>query len=287
MDVGKIIASDKTLEAVAAAVELAQSSVGRGYLGASEIGNECPRRLWYGFRDYSNVWFDVDTLYRFEDGHISEDTQAARLKMVCELETHDPVSGKQFGFAAVDGHFRGHCDGLIWKGLVEAPATPHVWEAKACGEAVYKKLLKLKQDHPEKDVLEQWNRVYWAQAQLYMHEFKMKRHYLTASTPGARQWTSVRTDYDEKAALFYLERAERIIASNNPPPRIAQNPSDFRCKWCSHTDVCFKEEPGQVGCRTCRHSYAGAKGTWVCELHSKVLDRDAQIDACGDHDYIP
>ena len=40
---------------------------------------------------------------------------AERLRLVpgIDLETYDPVTGKQFGFVEIDGHFRGHADGLI------------------------------------------------------------------------------------------------------------------------------------------------------------------------------
>ena len=274
-----------TLETVDADMELAQDTRPRAYLGASSIGKACVRDLFYGFRWYSNVTFPASTIRKFEDGFASEDIMAARLKRVVDLETHDPVSGKQFGFSAIDGHFKGHCDGLLPHGTLES-TKPAVWEHKCSGEKVFQKLHKLKVEHGEKNAMREWNPVYAAQADIYMLHFNMEAHYLTVNSAGSRDHISIRTDFDAERSNFYMNRAERIIASDKPPPRIGRDKTDFRCRFCDHVGVCWDGEPGQVNCRTCRHSYAAADAAWVCQKHTKVLDRSAQEDGCQDHEGI-
>ena len=116
---------DPTLAAADAALARVENSKPRrGYLGMSGIGRSCKRRLWYDYRWITRVQFDALTLKRFLDGHSGEDLQAQRLRMVegITLLTVDPESGRQFGYADLDSHFRGHMDGAIL-GLLQAPAS--------------------------------------------------------------------------------------------------------------------------------------------------------------------
>ena len=118
---------DPTLMAMMKAIENVQDKTMRNYLGASSIGRECARELWYGYNGNTPNHFDAYSLMNFEDGHRTEDLTAERLRLVdgIELWTHDK-NGKQFGFSDFDGQFRGHYDGII-KGLLQAPKKLHVW----------------------------------------------------------------------------------------------------------------------------------------------------------------
>src|SRR5690606_21675374 len=97
----------------------------RQYLGMSAIGKECDRALWYGFRHAAREEFE-GRLYRlFNRGHREEATFAEELRGIgCTVLLEDE-KGKQFGFVAHGGHYRGHMDAAIL-GLPEAPNTWHV-----------------------------------------------------------------------------------------------------------------------------------------------------------------
>ena len=57
-----------------------------------------------------------------------------------DLRTHR-ADGRQFGFSALDGRFRGHIDGCVVGG--PAPmAFPALWETKALGAAPWKDVVK-------------------------------------------------------------------------------------------------------------------------------------------------
>ncbi len=63
---------DPTLLALDAALEEAQRSSPRLYLGASSIGENCERRLWLSFRWAKQGFIEAAGLRRIEDGHRGE-----------------------------------------------------------------------------------------------------------------------------------------------------------------------------------------------------------------------
>lgn len=276
---------DPTIAAIRAAMELAQDSRPRAHLGASQIGKKCSRALWMQFRHAAPVTFFADTLCRFDDGHRSEDIVAERIRMLPELElhTHD-AKGNQFRFSDHGGHFAGSADGFV-KGLKHAPEVPHVWEHKCVNEAKFRKLDKLKSEKGEGNALAHWDEIYHAQAQVYMHYFHLKHHWLTCATPGSRDLTSVLTEYSQEQAEYLIRKAGDIIASQTPPSRISDKPDYFECKWCDYIEQCHHKMIVDANCRTCRHSQP-VDGGWWCNKHSKSLDFQAQRDGCPDWQVI-
>ena len=279
------ITIDPTLSAVDAAIEAAQSRSMRPYLGMSAIGNPCERALWYQFRWAIQPEFNAATLYRFADGHKSEDIMAERLRMVKGIELYTVgADGNQFGFSDFGGHFRGHMDGAI-KGLLQAPKTWHVWEHKATNEAKFKKLGKLKQELGEKNALKEWDYTYYAQAILYMHYSGMERHYLTCATAGTRDHISVRTEANPDEAKKLIAKAERIIFSDRAPMPISTDASFYLCKWCPAKGFCFPDVYGQqkplLNYRTCALVTPQRDGTWTRK--GQVIHFDMQSQTPDDH----
>jgi len=288
IDVTALAMGNSTLAAVDTEMEMRQDNKPRPYLGGSAIGDDCDRKLWYGFRWYKVITFRADTLRRFDDGHRTEDLMAERLRLVpgVHLETVDPVTGKQFGFQEIDGHFRGHADGLIL-GIKEAPNTKHIWEHKSVSDSVYKKLQKAIKDHGEKNAIEKWNGTYYGQIQVYMKLFDCTRAYHTVTTSGGRDHLSVRTEYNAKFAQHLMDKAAGIIGSDSPPQRLSNDRTFFKCKWCDYTDICHGTEAPEVTCRSCIYSYASERGTWACEKFARILDRADQEAACSVYTPIP
>jgi len=289
-----IAATDPTLDAAFAAMEAANhTDPPRPYLGMSAIGEECERRLWYSFRWCmpAGNGFDAKGLSNVQDGHRSEDVMAERLRMVpgVELWTVDPTTNRQFGFADVGGHFRGHCDGLM-RGLLQAPKAMHVWEHKA-SEKGPAELAKHK-SVDEKSALQKWNATYYGQAVLYMHKAEVTRHYLTCSSPGARlPITSVRTDANPAEAARLIAKAERIVYASEPLARLSEDPAFYKCKFCPAAEVCHTAALPAVSCRTCLHATPerDGDGAWSCALakDSGPIPVEFQRTGCERHLYIP
>ncbi|WP_156439127.1 MULTISPECIES: oxidoreductase [Sphingomonadales] len=275
-----------TLAACDAAIEAAQETWQRTYLGMSEIGKPCERALWYNFRWARPVRFDAATLKRFADGHAGEAVIVSRLKATPGLEVHDlDTDGKQFGFLDLGNHFGGHMDGVIL-GLVQAPKTWHVLEIKISEKLA--ELDKARGKVGEKHALQEWNPVYYAQAVLYMHYAALDRHYLVCGSPGARKATAVRTNADPAHAAWLRVKAERIIFADSPPPRIGE-PSHFVCRFCDHAAICHEGKPARRSCRTCLHVTPCRTGGWRCEHPDfpHELSLDDQKAGCPAHRFNP
>lgn len=217
------LTADPVLEAIDAALEAqAKLEPPRRYLGMSQIGHPCERRLYYGYT-IGNPYPDAKSIRNFEDGHMGEDLMAKRLRMVPGIE----LDMQQHRMEDFGGKFAGHLDGRI-RGLPQS-SKPHVWEHKQVGEKKFKLL---------DDSLETWDPVYYAQAQMYMHYTGMERHYLTVALPGGRDYKSVRTHYADRKALAIRDKAKRIIEADSPPARINENPAFFICKMCPFQERC-------------------------------------------------
>ncbi len=273
---------DPTLDAIDRALEAkSQTDKPRPYLGMSAIGQECGRALWYSFRRCGKPQFNALTLKRFADGHLQEDVQAERLRMVpgITLITLDPETGRQLAYSDHGGHFRGHADGII-SGILQAPVTIHVWEHKATNDKKQAKLEKLKEELGEKNALKAWDDVYYVQAQLYMHYSGHRRHYLTCSSPGGRHTVSCRTDYIKDDAERQINKAARIIFVGRPPERISKDPAWYKCRWCDFKEICHEASPVDRNCRTCAFVTPERAGGWSCTKYDV-------LSPCADHRFIP
>jgi len=280
--------TDPTLDAMDEQLEAkSKREKRRPYLGMSSIGRPCAREQWYGFRWVARSSFSAHTLKLFEDGHRIEDVYAARLRAIpgVTLITSDPETGRQIGFEDFGGHFKGHMDGDI-RGLLQAPVTPHVWEHKATNETKFKKLKKLRDTLGEKHALREWDATYYGQAVTYMDYGGYTRHYMTCSTPGGRDDTSVRTNSDPVEAQRLRDQAERIIFNEEPPAKIG-DATFYICRWCDYSGICHEGQPADRNCRTCMHSTALRKGGWWCERHEENLSYEMQEAGCVDHRYNP
>lgn len=225
---------DPTLAAMKQAVKN-QPQQDRDYLGASAIGHECARNVWYS---YNRTQPPSDYVMDQEDGYTSEDITAQRLRMVDGVDLWtEKENGEQFSFE--DGKFKGHIDGVI-VGLLQAPKAPHVWEHKCTKN--FKDFLKVKKKYREKRVLQKWNYQYYIQAQIYMHYMKLDRHYLTVCSAGSRDIASCRTNYNADVAAQYIDRAKRAIEAKVEPPRAFNSKTFFKCRLCSFAEECWKDE---------------------------------------------
>ncbi len=283
-----ILTADPTLEAADRALEAkAAQDKPRAYLGMSQIGDSCSRKLWYSFRWAGREQFDAATLKRFADGHRTEDLVIERLRLVEGLDivslTHQ---GGQIRVTDHAGHFSGHLDGTI-EGIFQAPKTKHVLEVKCVSDKKMAELKKARADLGEKLALNKWNPVYYAQAQCYMHYTGLTRHYTVVATAGGREWISVRTDYNAADALALVNKAKRIINSQDPLDKISNKPDWYECKWCAYKGVCHEKEMPDRTCRTCLHSEIQSEGRWHCERWAKHLTADDQFEGCAVHKFIP
>jgi len=260
----------------------------RPYLGLSYVGESCERKIWLRFRWGAREEWTAETLKRFEDGHRTEALWIERLKLVdgLELLDTDPNTGEQWEVDCADSHSRGHMDGAIL-GLLQAPKTWHVFEAKCSEEKQHASLRKAIETHGEKGSLKQWNATYYGQAQCYMGLTGMERHYLLVSLPGGRGTPiTVRTEFNKADFERLMTRASKLAFANEPPERIGSS-TFFECRWCSFHAICHTAVLPARNCRTCLHSSPIDNGEWRCGKFGHVLSVKDQEAGCQAQRYIP
>jgi hypothetical protein len=281
---------DPTLQAADDALVAVRSAEGaRLYLGASEVGHECRRRSWYSFRQCVERQISASGYRAIEDGERGEGLIIQRLRRVHGLQLYDvdPDNGKQFSVSAVGGHFRGHMDGVVL-GLIQAPKTWAVFEAKVVNEKKFAKLLKLRAED-EKTALKKWDERYYWQAVSYMGLAELTRHWLVCATPGVRDWTSVRTDFDKAELELLLAKAAAIVNAPEPLEKVSSDPAYYVCKQCDASRICHEKVIPKPNCRNCVHSTPemNADGRWSCAFLKRDISAGEQMKGCEHHVLIP
>lgn len=226
-----------TTDLIKIAIENNQSRKSRNYIGASSIGDECSRKIWYAYNGYPKKPMGWKVLCAIEDGYTTEALMVKRYRMLDGIELHADDGTGQYGFNYKnEGWFRGHYDGVI-KGLIEAPNTWHIWECKAKDEKYFKELKKCIETFGEKEALKNWNYIYYCQAILYMHMENLTRHCMVVALAGGRDFIQIRTEENPKLAKALIAKAARIKDAKDPPER-AFSEQYYKCQWCEFKEVC-------------------------------------------------
>ena len=271
---------DTTVAAIYAAVAKSEAEERRAHLGASQLGKECRRALWYGFRWCDEPETDGRVLRLFRRGKLEEAQLTADLRAAgVEVHTHDE-HGQQFQFSDVGGHVGGSMDGA-GQGFIEAPKAWHVIEFKTHGAKSFATLTKkgAREAKPE----------HWAQMQLYMHWSGMDRAAYLAVCKDTDDLYFERIHYDREAAERLIAKARAIIEAPEPLERLSEDTTYYQCRFCNARRVCHEKRLPGPSCRTCVHSTPelDGAGRWSCAYHMKDLSAFEQGAGCDDHVYIP
>jgi hypothetical protein len=200
----------------------------REYLGASEIGDLCERKLAFKWHKYPAEPFKGRGIRRFRMGHIHEDETVRWLKMA-----GFKLQGEQAGFDLADGKFSGHIDGDIVAGPIALP-YPVLFEHKIMKSSIWRALTKsnVETEHPK----------YFGQLQVYMRQLDRKAALFTALNTDTSELHFELVAYDAAKAEVYIDRARRILTSESPQelPRIGRSEFDFACKFCPYKAACWE-----------------------------------------------
>lgn len=197
----------------------------RDYLGMSEIGHSCPRKLWLSLNHKPEslpLEGRVARLFQFgrdREMIIISNLQAAGYK----------VDSQQLAFSDFEGRFQGHCDGIIHK----VTKNPHILEIKTANEASFKAFVG--------KGVKDWKPTYWAQMQCYMGYSGLTRALIIVENKNTQELAGERIYFDESAYLYYRERARRIIKAKEAPP-LKFKASDFECRFCDFRINCHHND---------------------------------------------
>lgn len=264
----------------------------RSHLGASVLGRECPREVWYTFRWVSKGAFEPRMVRLFNRGHIEEGRFIAMLLMIgCEVWQYDH-NGKQFRIAWAEGHAGGSGDG-VGRGLPDLPGTPAVLEFKTHGEKSFIKLagpLDAWREHRKNKAtrfpgegVRSSKFEHFVQMQTYMRKMGLPAAVYMAVNKNTDDVYAEVIHLEPEFADQFLERGDKLVWMREPPKRISESPGFFKCRFCAKRPVCHLGAQPELNCRTCEHSAPGRAGTWHCTKHRALLDKDRQANGCQDY----
>src|SRR5258708_32880430 len=240
----------------------------RNHLGASELGDECWRKLWYGFRWTKQEKFDGRMMRLFNVGHSAEPRFVSYLKGIgFEVKEFDE-NGKQFRVSGAMGHYGGSLDGMC-----KAPAKYELskdiiislsFKTNNTG-AGYNKVVT--------DALSKSKPKHWAQECQYGYKTGIKYCIYMIENKNDSDITVKIVELDWNLGAQLEKKANDIIFSKEPPPRISDNPSFFNCKFCHQSGICHNGETPEKNCRSCRNSTPTENATWTCSLQDRKSTR--------------
>lgn len=277
----------------------------RGHLGASVLGNECGRAIWYGFRWATRKEFSGQVLRLFNRGHLEEGRFIAMLLSIGVELVQQDEAGNQFRISFAEGHGGGSGDGFArnvpgmqadqW---VQAEFKTHNqrsfddlagsdfrnWFEGVCGRGPKvpfsgKGVRESKPDH-------------YFQMQTYMRKFGLAAALYGAVCKNTDDVYFELVPVDTSLADQLMERATKIVWLHDAPEKIKGGSAGwYKCKFCDHMNVCHKGAKPDMNCRTCAYSEPRPGGFWVCKNpvvshgHESVpLSRAEQLKGCSHHE---
>ena len=266
----------KTSAAIFEAIEQQCQGDRRAHLGASLIGDECQRKIWYSFRWWHLSRFSGRMLRLFRRGHQEELNVASDLELIegVRVVMVDPVTGSQFNLRDPElPAFGGSMDGKIYGWI------PDTWlglEVKTMNNSNFKAVENkgVKRAQPR----------HYIQSQTYLSLCPdlAGMLYVAVKKESDHIYTEV-IEPDLDAQIEARETARYILSTDEPPTRLSGNPSWYACKTCQAKEVCHYGEPPTPNCRNCAKVEARlthGENTWLCTFNGAELREQDQRAGC-------
>ena len=247
----------------------------RSHMGASLIGGECARAIWYNFRWATKSNFEGRLMRLFNRGHLEEARFIAMLLMIgCEIYQQD-ANGNQFRISHADGHFGGSGDGVA-VGIPDLPpGTAALTEFKTHND---KSFAELKAKGVRDAKFE-----HYVQMNVYMRKMGLAVALYLAVNKNNDELYGEIVPLDSAIADQFLDRGEKLVWMNEPPSRISESPGFFKCRWCDHRSVCHLKKVPDRNCRTCVYSDPAPGAQWFCRLKERNIDKETQLTGCSEY----
>lgn len=256
----------------------------RSHMGISMSGRECAREIWYKWRWATPVRVAGKLLRLFNRGHLEEARFVAMLRCIGAKVWQAESDGKQFRVQLYGGHYGSAIDGVVL-GIPEMPDIPLLAEMKTHNDKSFKKLageVDKQGNVTPPDGVQKSKLEHYVQMQQYMGYYKLSWGLYCAVNKNTDDLYFEIIKYDPSVDEAYRERSHRIIFTREAPPRLSENSSFWKCKYCDERRICHFQAVPDLNCRTCAASQPLEDGNWYCVTHDAKIDKERQLSACPD-----
>lgn len=263
----------------------------REHLGASAIGEECYRKLYYDFRWCKLSQAEPRMRRLWARGHGEEEKIDKILTwMGFFVREIDPVTQKQYKFSSVEGHYGGSGDGIaLLPWFREDDSKRILVEKKTFKNDLFNKLKGSYNQEKTKGIGEGLiasNPKYWAQQCCYGRGFKLQYGLFIGVNKDNDEIHYEINKLDWNYAVQLENKARDIIYATQPPARISENSAFWKCKFCDKQDVCHHGEVVETNCRSCKMSKPVENGKWFCGKWNMQIPDEAIKDGCSSHQSV-
>lgn len=248
-------------------------------LQPSTIGEECERQLWMSWRWFAEAKPANGQRQKiYARGTREEDRILDDIRSVgWTVSSADPSTGRQWSFTLANGHMKGFIDGAAQDetGKWLQPKTWALVECKTHKADSWRATVKhgVRKAHPK----------HHAQMMISMGALELTVALYAARNKDTEEDHFARIDFDKAEYDRLVAKAERIVAAGDPPLPISIDPTFYKCRMCSQSDVCHKRTRAPRSCRTCVFSSTASEGRWLCGKTGNYLDLPAQRAGCHMH----
>jgi hypothetical protein len=197
----------------------------RDYIGASAIGAECLRQIWYEFKGVEaeavppkirRTW----AIGKHLEWLILNWLMSAGIEIKREWYTDLESEGMPF--------FKGHVD-AVW---IKKDKPFAILEIKTANDASFNIFVK--------KGLRTWQPQYYAQIQTYMGMSGIHRAYILVLNKDTSDISDELVLFDEVFYQNLRQKASMIANAHAAPPKINGSPLWYACKMCKYHKVCHK-----------------------------------------------
>lgn len=244
----------------------------RWHLGASIIGDDCARKLWYGFRWVHTPQHSGQALRLFNRGHLEEERFVAWLRGIgCEVSEFQEDGKTQHRISGVDGHFGGSLDGMLRLPAHYGGFPVFLSEFKTSNDKNFKKLVK--------DKVKKSKYQHFCQMSVYGGTYRFKYAVYIAINKNTDELYIEVVELDWDLGEMLLRKAEDIVRTEHPPEKQSQDPTFWKCKFCDYQSVCHYGAELERNCRSCAFAKPVENGGWHCGKYNFVFSKDAHDEA--------
>jgi hypothetical protein len=246
----------------------------REHLGASIIGHPCARYSWSTFRWIYHKKY-TGRMYRlFERGKLEEARFIKLLRGIGFEVWETTEDGEQHRVIMAQGHGGGSLDGVIRFPQDYDIDEPLLVEFKTNGTG--RGFTELKRG------VTLAKPIHFAQMSLYGYKYNLQY---------ALYMNVNKNDDDIHIEIVKLNwilgreletKMGHIIASQEPPAKIAESPAYFECKYCDYVDHCHNQRMPDKNCRSCVNAKPIVDAKWHCVFWEQVIPTEFIKQGCGE-----